>query len=159
MLICFFSVALCYAGEPEESVRNFAEAVRSIISKSDKSSFINLPCVPSECSDSRTALEIIFGGEEESHFERIMRNPNLKILIQGPFTYEIKWPNQSYVVIFYDPAKSPFNEKGIISDGIGLKELYKSFLQMIVTITEGEVSFHRVPFYIEAHHPYVGNYG
>ncbi|MCU7844165.1 MAG: hypothetical protein KZQ93_10035 [Candidatus Thiodiazotropha sp. (ex Monitilora ramsayi)] len=159
IFICLFSSSISHAGGVDEAVRDFSEKVRLIIANSDKSSFIDIPCVPMLCSNSTEVIDIVFGGEEETDFERIMKIPELKILIRGPFSIEKQWQNKSYMVIYYDPDKPPFDDRGIISEETGIRDLYKSFLQMIVTVSEGKVSFHRVPFYIGAHHPYVGEYG
>jgi len=142
-----------------EQVQAFAFEVRRLIAESDISGFRQLSCVPANNTISEEAIERIFGpSDSTSDFERIMREPMLEVEIIGPYTREDHWPNSSYMITYYTSESTPFDSNDRISDEIGRKELYKSFLEMEVTISNGTVHFHRTPFYLGAHHPYVGDY-
>ena len=143
-----------------EMVHEFALELGRVIAESDVHGFLQLTCVPEPCTNSEIAAQRVFGASNSiSSFERIMRNPSLKVQITGPYTSEDRWSNSTYTIIYYDPTNSPFNSEEKIPHKTGLRELYESFLQTEVTVSEGAVHFHRVPFHLEAHHPYVGDYG
>ena len=159
-LIFVFTFILSFSIKAENEVlaiKLFSEDVRTLIATRAIEKFSNIPYFPESNSLSNTARESIFG--IDSNFENIMKNERVKLKVYGPFTYDESLPNATYVVIYYDPKESPFDISGNISDKVGVNELYHSFLQMVVTIKNGVVYFHRTPFYIESHHPYVGEYG
>ena len=141
-------------------VREFALEARRLIAESDVPGFVMLPCLPEPCTDSDLVLERIFGQDDVvSNFERIMRQKNLDILINGPYTRESRWPSSTFNVIYFDPENAPFDSNGYIHKETGQAELYESFLQTEVTISDGVVWFHRMPFHVGAHHPHVEDYG
>jgi len=148
------------AEEKELLVLAFSEQVKSIISSSDIKSFKNLDCHPSNCTNDNYTIETIFSDENnDTDFEKILKGSDVRIKIIGPYTYEPDSPQSSYTVIFFSASNYPFDSNGKISNEVGVRELYKSFLQMIVTIKDGVAGFNRVPFHLESHHPYVGDYG
>ena len=138
----------------------FADDVRRLIAKSDVTGFSALPVLPSKNKVSDEVLESIFGPAESiSNFQNIMRLPSLEFRVVGPYTREEQWPNATYTIIYYDSENSPFVSENEIPKEVGQANLYKSFLQTEVTVVDGEVRFHRVPFHLGSHHPYVGEYG
>jgi len=159
-LILFFLSSMSFADENESLVRSFSMQVKSIISSSDIKAFKNLGCHPNNCTNNSYTIKTIFAdSKKETDFEKILKGSDVRVKIIGPYTYESNLPQSSYTVIFYSASNSPFNSNGKISDEVGIRELYKSFLQMIVTIRNGVAGFNRVPFHLESHHPYVGDYG
>lgn len=158
ILLCFSSMSS--ADGKESLVFAFSKQVKSIIASSDIKAFKSLDCHPSNCTNDSYTIETIFSDvKKETSFEKILKGSDVIIKIIGPYTYKPDWPQGSYTVIFYSASNSPFDSNGNISEEVGVRELYKSFLQMIVTIREGVVGFHRVAFHLESHHPYVGDYG
>lgn len=162
ILIYILSVSAGYVGGQREVIQKFADSLRIMVANSDEIGFKKLSCIPDrnkDCARNPDLLNRIFAGEKDSNFEKIIRMPGLNIKILGPLTIEDKWLEKSYIVFFYDESLSPFGQNGRISDEVGQRELFKSFLQTIVTIVNGKAYFHRTPFYMYRHHPYVGDYG
>jgi len=160
----FFILFLSFnlAADQNDKVLEFGENLKNIIAKSDQESFKSIQCLPEnnyDCSSNSYALKAIFADDKNSDFEKIMRTADLEIKIYGPLTIEEEYKDQSYVLVFYSPSNSPFGQNGYVSDEVGQRELYKSFLQTIVTLSDGVVYFHRTVFYIGRHHPYVEDYG
>ena len=160
ILILFLFSSIAFADDGELLVLSFSQKVKSIVASSDVEAFKNLDCHPENCTSAPYTIEKIFSdAKKDTYFEKILKGSDVQIKIIGPFTYKPDWPKSSFTVIFYSASNSPFDNNGEISEEIGVRELYKSFLQMIVTIRDGVVGFHRVPFHLESHHPYVGDYG
>ena len=143
----------------ESKVQQFADRLKRIIGDSDIDSFKSLPCSHAPCTDDAALLQTIFAGPSDiTRYEQIMGESQLRIRIQGPMTIEPEFSRSSYLVTFYREGASPFDELGEIPTDIGLREFGLSFLQTALTVNDGEVVFHRVPFYVGAHHPYVSDY-
>jgi hypothetical protein len=160
ILILFLFSSIVFAEDSESLVLSFSNKVKSAVASSDVETFKNLECHPKNCTnDGYTIKEIFSDAENDTNFEKILKENDVQIKVVGPYTYNSDWPKSSYTVIFFSSSNSPFDSNGEISDEVGVRELYKTFLQMIVTIRDGVVGFHRVPFHLESHHPYVGDYG
>lgn len=141
-----------------KKIEDFALFLIKTVKSSDVSEFQKVGCVKIHCGE--IGIEYIFGENESSKkFNMIMSKEDVTYRIFGPYTVEPEYPGATYSIIFYSPSKSPFDAAGEISMEVGSNELYKSFLQTQVTVVDGEVLFQRVPFYLESHHPYIGDYG
>ena len=146
------------ASETGNKIERFSEYLIEIIRDSKVEEFRKIGCVNISCGE--IGLELIFGENERSEkFKEIMSKKDLAVEIFGPYTVEPEYPDATYSIVFFSLSNSPFNAEGGISKEIGYAELYNSFLQTQVTIINGEIYFQRVPFYIESHHPYAGDYG
>ena len=133
LLVFLSSVSI--ADESKSLVLNFSKEVQSIIASSDVQAFKNIVCHPSNCTDISYHIETVFGNTQtDTPFEKILKANDLRIKITGPYTYNPKWPQSSYTVIFYTVSNSPFDSNGKISEKVGVRELYKSFLQTVVTV-------------------------
>jgi len=156
ILSLFFTCAS--SANTREEIEAFALSLIEIVKSSNASAFQKVGCVEIPCGN--IGLEYIFGKNESSeNFKMIMSRKDVTYKIFGPYTVEPEYPGATYSIVFYSPSNSPFNATGGISMEVGSSELYKSFLQTQVTVIGGKVLFQRVPFYLESHHPYIGDYG
>jgi hypothetical protein len=156
-IISILVSAICFA-DPRQDIETFSKSLIGIIKDTKVDEFKNINCVQIPCGD--IGLEFIFGEKDSSaKFHEIMSQKDITFKIFGPYSVESEYPESTYSVVFYSPSHSPFNAEGRISMDVGYAELYESFLQTQVTVIDGKVLFQRVPFYLESHHPYVGDYG
>lgn len=157
LIIFILAIAGKVAAEPIDVVERFASHLIAIVSSSNKDEFSKIPCMKIECGD--LGVQYVFGeGQIVTPYERLLSHGEIKYKILGPYTVEPEYKNTSYTIVFYLNSKSPFNAKGTIDSDYGFEEINKSFLQTQVTVLNSSVYFQRVPFYIEAHHPYAGDY-
>lgn len=157
LIICVLAFAGTAAAEPIDVVERFANHLIAIVSSANKDEFSKIPCMKIECGD--LGVQYVFGeGQIVTSYERLLTNNEIKYKILGPYTVEPEYENSSYTIVFYLNSKSPFNPNGVIDSDYGFEEMNKSFLQTQVTVVNDLVYFQRVPFYIEAHHPYAGDY-
>ena len=134
-LILLFLSPMSFADEEESLVLTFSKQVKSIISSSDIKAFKKLDCHPSNCTNDSFTIETIFANtQNDTDFEKMLKGSDVRIKIIGPYIYESALPKSSYTVIFFSASNSPFDINGKISNKIGVRELYKSFLQTVVTI-------------------------
>lgn len=160
LLFLVFLSASAFANSDKVLVKGFAKSIIYSIANNDIETFKKLACHPSNCTDDKHTIKTVFGSEDiETSFEKVFKANDIEIKIIGPYTYESKYSNKSYTIVFFNASDSPFNKDGVVTTEIGIKELFNSFFQTVVTIKEGEAGFHRVPFHLESHHPYVGDYG
>jgi hypothetical protein len=160
ILFLFIFSPTVFSEDVESLVLSFSKKIKSAVVSSDLEAFKSLACLPTNCTNNDYTIDRIFSNvKNDTDFERILKGNDVQVKIIGPYTYEPEWPKSSFTVIFYSASNSPFDSNGEISEEVGVQELYKSFLQTIVTIRDGVVGFHRVPFHLESHHPYVGDYG
>lgn len=139
-------------------VAAFAQQLIQIVKRSNIEEFKQIKCIKIPCGD--IASNIIFSKDsEQSNFIEIMSATDITFKIVGPYTVEEEFPNATFTIVFYSQSNNPFDSKGNINMEKGFNELYRSFLQTQVTLVDGKVYFQRVPFYLESHHPYVGDYG
>ena len=148
------------ATSPEnEVVLVFAEKVASAIKDGDSQGFENFQCVPQPCMFPEVT-EMVFGASSERYkFQEVLSQKSIKIVVVGPYTEETPWPLSTYTVMYIDPVASGLAESGEVNQEYGVRELYRSFLQTQVTVVNNTAKFHRTPFHLGAHHPYVEEYG
>ena len=147
-----------FADSNVEIVERFSRSLIEIVKRSNKDEFKKIGCVKIPCGN--IGLQYIFGDNDSSaKFREIMSYKDISFKVFGPYTVEPEYENSSYTILFYSLSNSPFDNQGGINEDYGYAELYKSFLQTQITIIDGKVLFQRVPFYLESHHPYVGDYG
>lgn len=139
-------------------VEKFAADLIDMIKVSDVMKFEKVRCLKIPCGN--IGVEYIFGSNESSQsFKSIMSEKDISYKVFGPYTVEAEYVDSSYTIVFYSKSNSPFGPDGKINIELGFTELYRTFLQTQVTVVEGKVLFQRVPFYLESHHPYAGDYG
>jgi hypothetical protein len=141
-----------------EVVEGFAAELIDIVKNSDVTRFKEIGCVKISCGN--IGIGYIFGDNDSSHyFKEIMSKKDITFKVFGPYTIEKEYVDSSYGIVFYSKSNSPFGPNGTIDPDVGYAQLYRTFLQTQVTVVAGKVLFQRVPFYLESHHPYVGDYG
>lgn len=161
ILLLFFFTLLALSVEAQADVGKvtaFSKNLIQIVKSSNVEEFKQIECIKIPCGD--IGATIVFGdGKKPTRFVEIMSSKDITFKAFGPYTVEEESPNATFTIVFYLPNNSPFDAEGNITMDRGFAELYKSFLQTQVTVKQGKVYFQRVPFYLESHHPYVGDYG
>ncbi len=160
--LALFTLLICLSynclAHKNSSLDKFAKSLVQTIKDGNVKRFKEIECIKISCGV--IGLEIIFNQKRKPiNFSSIMSQDDLVYKIVGPYTVEPEYPDASYTIIFYSVSNSPFDMDGGISQSVGNAELYKSFLMTQVTIVGDRVLFQRVPFYLETHHPFVGDYG
>ena len=140
-----------------EEILIFAQDLKYLIGNSDVDAFIQIPCFPISCDDG--VVDIIFGGAEITPYERVLSDPATDVKVFGPYTNERASPNQSWEILYYNPAEIHFDSDARIDSEVGMKEFGIKLFQTTVIPTDDGIAFHRTPFYLFAHHPYAGEYG
>jgi len=148
----------CFSLSGMELVEEFSKDLIEIVNNRKLEEFKKIDCVKIPCGS--IGLDYIFGNSDNSQkFRAIMAKEDITFKIFGPYTVEQEYKDMSYTIVFYSSSKSPFTAIGHIDTEYGYTELYESFLQTQIAVIGGRVLFQRVPFYLESHHPYVGDYG
>ena len=160
--IAFFMLLFVVSGDSfaslNEELDKFAKSLIEIVTYGEREEFSKIECMKISCGDIGT--EIVFDDKRKPRsFKSIMSQDDLTYKIIGPFTIEPEFPDSSFTIVFYSISNSPFDVNNEISRSKGFAELYKSFLMTQVTVVGDKIVFQRVPFYLEAHHPFVGDYG
>lgn len=141
-----------------DSIEVFAASLINIIRTGNVDEFKKIDCVKIPCGDIGKSL-IVGNNDSSNKFKEIMSKDDITFKIFGPYTVEPEYPDATYSIVFYSLSNPPFGSDGGINMDVGYAELYRTFLQTQVTVVDGEILFQRVPFYLEYHHPYVGDYG
>ena len=155
LLICLSDKCLAYK---HSALDRFAKSLVQTIKDGNIKKFKEIECIKISCGN--IGLEIIFDEKRKPvNFRSIMSQYDLVYKVVGPYTVEPEYPEASYTIVFYSVSNSPFDMDGAISQSVGYAELYKSFLMTQVTIVGDRILFQRVPFFLETHHPFIGDYG
>jgi hypothetical protein len=157
--VVFFASTSTYGDN--DDVRVFAESLKQYILSEDKDSIVKLNCYPSsfKCVE-EGAIERIFGKKYgEGVIEKVVKSPNIKIKIFGPFTYERQHPNSSFSIVYFNPDLVKFNKKGLMDEQVMKDQWDKGYVETVVTKIKGRIYLNRTIFYYGAHIPWVGDYG
>lgn len=154
--LLFFAIS---ANAENIQVLKFASEIKQLISEKNTNSLKELNCYPhaNHCVSDRT-LEFIFKNNN-GELHSLISSKKLKIKVYGPYTYDEKHPDSSYVILFYIPQIIKFRENGLLSEKTQKEHWNKNLTETVVTVISGKVHLNRTIFYFEAHAPWADDYG
>jgi len=155
LFLIIFMVSACAASE-KEKVEFFADNIRHLVASEKQMAFKELPVFP-RMNISDDAVAYVFGSEEKGGFVKFF-NKNISIKIYGPYVRSDANHYRSYSIVFYNSEKINPNESGSFNSMEIQKYWGIDFLETIVTVVDGNVMFHRTPFYFGSHAPWAEDY-
>ncbi len=141
------------AGANDADVVAFANQLKSAIIAQDSAAIRMMGCVPTpnQCFNQPIANYLFGSGEGTGEIGKFLNQPNVRLKVFGPYTYEHIYKNSSYVIVFFDPAIELFNENGFLKQELAEKYWNKGYVETVVTRLNGKINLNRTMFYYGAH--------
>jgi len=156
VLLCLFSLPLHASGQ--DSAREFALRLRSIIVSGDRTEFRNIGCYPADCIDDDDVTFVFGAGECESYIRKFLSNPAVETRVFGPFTYSNELKDSSYVIMYFDPETVKFDPRGTLSPQQRENLWWTGYIETVISPVGSSWGFHRTPFYHGADPPWLEDY-
>ena len=83
---------------------------------------------------------------------------DIGIKVFGPFTYSEKSNSSNYIFMYYDQALVQFDDSGYLTSKDRQELWWNSYIETVMTFSDGQWKFHRTPFYHGAHSPWSEDY-
>ena len=157
VFLCPF-ILLSYANTEIESAEEFARELRKIIVNRQVNVLEELPCFPSNCIDDDDIRYIFGSAQKKSFILQFLQREDIGIKVFGPFTYSEKSNGSNYIFMYYDQALVQFDDSGYLTSKDRQELWWNSYIETVMTFSDGQWKFHRTPFYHGAHSPWSEDY-
>ncbi len=157
-VVCVVLFLTGCAPAEEETASQFTQRLKEVIVAGDTAAFSQLPCFPSDCIG-QDELNYVFGSNgEESYLAELLKKPQTKVRVFGPYEYTNTAEGNEYVIIYYDPSLVVFDEAGHLARSERENLWWAGYVETAAIFHKGEWAFNRTPFYYGAHLPWAVDY-